>query len=354
MGEFLYFGIYVFQQLGIMLGVGAQTVLLCTHLLNIHRAEPDAPHASYAAAARKSLSVGFFLIIVSGLAAVAVHILGGNTAVLFAPAFLFKWLLIVLALGIFLLQNRLSHWSDVVAWLAGGTWYALFLVHTLAPITSWFNLVALYGAWLAAFGIIWVLFVLIMRKTAHGAAPAKVAVPVAIKTAPPPPPMPPKSVPPPPPAPKPIAPVILKGPSFFERFLIWLKNVTTPKRPTPKPVLAPPPPPAPKPIVPPPPLVPKPTPIAPPLALAPMLKIAPVVVAPAPKPVAVPPVPPVPPPPVPPQKHTTLHDIIDHLLVPALRIMPQTPADVGKQNRPPVVKPDVESGLDQGVGIKID
>src|SRR3989344_2595602 len=268
MGEFLYFGIYVFQQLGIMLGVGAQTVLLCTHLLNIHRNEPDAPHASYAAAARKSLSAGFFLVVISGLAAVAVHMLGGNTAVLFAPAFLFKWLLIVLALGIFLLQNRLSHWSDVVAWLAGGTWYALFLVHTLAPVTSWFNLAALYGAWLAAFGITWTLFVFIMRKTAHGAAPAKVAVPVAIKTAPPPPP------------------------------------------------------PAPKPIVPPPPLVPKPTPIALPLALAPMLKIAPVVVAPAPKPVAVPPVPP---PPVPPQKHTTLHDIIDHLLVPALRIMPQTP-----------------------------
>jgi len=295
MGEFLYFGIYVAQQLGIMLGVGAQTVLLCTHLLNIHRNEPDAPHASYATAARKSLSVGFFLIIVSGAAAVAVHLFGGNTAVLFAPAFLFKWVLIALVFGMFLLQNRLAHWSDVAAWFAGGTWYALFLVHTLAPITSWFNLVALYGAWLAAFGIIWVLFVLIMRKTAHGAAPAKVAVPVAVKTAPPPPPVPPKSVPPPPPAPKPIVP-----PS----------------------------PPMPKPTPPPLPLVPKPTPIAPPLSLAP------VVVAPAPKPV----VPPVPPPPVPPPKHTILHDIIDHLLVPALRIMPQTPADVGKQNRPPVVK----------------
>ena len=351
MGEFLYFGIYVFQQLGIMLGVGAQTVLLCTHLLNIHRAEPDAPHASYAAAARKSLSVGFFLIIVSGLAAVAVHILGGNTAVLFAPAFLFKWALIVLVLGVFWLQSRLSHWSDVVAWFAGGTWYALFLVHTLAPITGWFNLAALYGAWLAAFGIVWVLFVLIMRKTTRGTTPAKVAVPVAIKITLPLPPPAPKPIVPPPPAPKPIAPVILKGPSFFERLLSWFKNVTTPKRPTPKPVLAPTPPLAPKPIVPPPPLVPKPTPIPPPLALAPMLKIAPVVVAPASKPVAVPPVPP---PPVPPQKHTTLHDIIDHLLVPALRIMPQTPADVGKQNRPPVVKPDVESGLDQGVGIKID
>src|SRR3989344_23632 len=120
MGEFLYFGIYVFQQLGIMLGVGAQTVLLCTHLLNIHHNEPDAPHASYAEAARKSLSVGFFLIFVSGLAAVAVHGLGGNTSILFAPAFLFKWLLIVLSLVFFLLQNRLLHWSDIVAWLAGG------------------------------------------------------------------------------------------------------------------------------------------------------------------------------------------------------------------------------------------
>src|SRR3990167_11355785 len=90
-GELLYFTIYVLQQLGIMLGVGAQTVLLCTHLIAVHHGEAEPPHANYAEAARKALRAGFFLIIISGAGAVAIHALTGNTEVLFAPAFLFKW-----------------------------------------------------------------------------------------------------------------------------------------------------------------------------------------------------------------------------------------------------------------------
>ena len=58
MGEFLYFLIYVAQQLGIMLGVGAQTVLLCAHLIAVHHGEQESPHAAYAQAARKALGAG--------------------------------------------------------------------------------------------------------------------------------------------------------------------------------------------------------------------------------------------------------------------------------------------------------
>ena len=65
MGEFFYFLIYVAQQLGVMLGVGAQTVLLCTHLVAVHHGEQESPHASYADAARKALSASFFFIIIS-------------------------------------------------------------------------------------------------------------------------------------------------------------------------------------------------------------------------------------------------------------------------------------------------
>ncbi len=280
MGEVLFFSIYVAQQLGVMLGVGAQTVLLCTHLLALHHKEAESPHASYAEAARKSLSVGFFLIIVSGLAAVAVHVLGGNEAILFAPAFVFKWVLILVVLCAFWLHGRLSRWSDILAWFAGGSWYALFLVHTLAPVTSWFNLAVLYFLWMVLFGIFWSAFVLLMRKTkpVRATSPLKAAAPVIVPKPKPLPPPPLISKPVPPPKPKlelPLAPHPLSLPTPL--------------------------------IVPIPPLPPKP--VVPPVVIT---KEVP--------------------------KHSMLHDVIDHLLVPALRIMPKTPADVGKQNRPPVVK----------------
>ncbi len=300
MGDALFFSIYVAQQLGVMLGVGAQTVLLCTHLLSIHRNEPDAPHASYAEAARKSLSIGFFLIIISGAAAVAMHSLSGSATTLVAPAFLFKWLLILVVLCAFWFNNRLSHWSNVLAGVSGGTWYALFIVHSLAPVTGWFNLAALYVLWMLLFGIFWSVFVLLMHKTVKAPALAKPApAPVAVSV--------------PPPVSKPVPPP-----------------------PVPKPVPPPPPPP--------PPAAPKPLPPAPKLELAsaPHPLSLPVPPAPVIKPVSPPP-PPKPPasavvPPKATLKHGMLHDVIDHLLVPALRIMPKTPADIGKQNRPPVVK----------------
>jgi len=59
---------------------------------------------------------------------------------------------------------------------------------------------------------------------------------------------------------------------------------------------------------------------------------------PAPVVVSAPPVPPVIAPPV--RKPNIMQEVINHLLVPALRIMPQRPEDIGKHNRPPVVKPD--------------
>jgi hypothetical protein len=39
-------------------------------------------------------------------------------------------------------------------------------------------------------------------------------------------------------------------------------------------------------------------------------------------------------------KNSFIQEVIDHMLVPALRIMPQTPEDIAKHNRPPVVKSD--------------
>lgn len=372
-----------------MLGVGAQTVLLCTHLLQLHRGEPELLHASYAEAARKALSVGFFLIIFSGAGAVLLHVGGENAAVLLAPAFLFKWLLILLALAAFWLHNRLSGWSNVVAGFAGGTWYGIFLVHSLAPVTDWFSLGALYIVWLTLFGLCWGIFVLIMRKAGAPAAapvhttakPAPVVVaatpkpaPVVVVAPPPPPPPPPPPAPKPipPPAPKPVfvavpvpppPPVVVQPaaparPSVFKRFWFWLESLSAPRvsqAPTapPAPITPKPLPPAPKPIPPP---VPKPVapaplpkpaaPVAPhplELASAPHPLSLPIPPKPAPAPVVTKPLAPVPPkptvvPPAVPKKQTILQEVIDHMLVPALNVMPKRPEDIGKQNRAPVVK----------------
>ena len=275
-GEFIFFVIYVAQQLGVMLGVGSMTVLLCTHLIAVHHGEQESPHASNAAAARKALYAGFFLIITSGAAAVVVHVFSGGLDVLFAPAFMFKWFLIGAALWAFFRSNQLSRWSNTLAGFAGGTWYALFLVHSLGPVTTWTTLIILYVFWLLLFLAVWAVFVWLMRKNIKNAG-------IFIQT-----PAPKPYIPPPPPR------VVVAPPSFV-----------------PKPPPPPPPPPPPRSVPP-----PAPRPIPPP----------------APKPV--------PPPAPPPVEHKTgvIQDIIDHMLVPALRIMPQTPEDIGKHNRPPVVK----------------
>ena len=101
MGEFFYFLIYVAQQLGVMLGVGAQTVLLCAHLIAVHHGDKENPHVAYAEAARKALGAGFVLVVVSGLFAVATHLFSGQADIVLSPAFLFKWALIVVLLAAF-------------------------------------------------------------------------------------------------------------------------------------------------------------------------------------------------------------------------------------------------------------
>jgi len=285
MGEFLYFLIYVAQQLGIMLGVGAQTVLLCAHLIAVHHGEQESPHAAYAQAARKALGAGFFLIIASGFSAVVLHILNGQADVILSPAFLFKWALIIMLLAAFFLQSRLLQWANFYYAFTGTTWYALFLVHSLGPVTSWGSLWVLYILWAILFTLVWWGFVALMRRDSKNSAPVFKPAPVPVfvikKEAP-------RPIPPP-------APRLMP------------------------PLPPPPPPPMPKPAPPPPRMIEE---NHQPLSL------------PVPAPVVVP----APPPPV--RKPTIMQEVINHLLVPALRIMPQKPEDISKHNRPPVVKPD--------------
>jgi len=280
--------IYLFQQLGVMLGVGSMTLLLCTHLLAVHRREAESPSTNYAHVAHGALSLSFFLIILSGLGAVVYHYLGGALGVLLQPAFLFSWVLIAILLAAHVLQGRLAQWSNGVYGFAGGTWYAFFLVHTLGPVTSWATLGILYVLWILFFAAVWTGFLRVMAwkfKAPVLALAAKPAVKIIPPPAPKPTPPPPVPKPVPPPAPKPVPP------------------------PPPVPVFVPPPlpPPPPKPAPPPP---PPPKPAPPPPVLRPLFGI---------KPGAEPPP-------------------YDTGGLPALRIMPQRPEDMVRHERPPVVR----------------
>src|SRR3989344_565354 len=230
--------IYLFQQLGVMLGVGSMTLLLCTHLLAVHRREIDSPNTNYAHVAHGALSLSFFLIVISGLGAVAYHYLGGALAVLLQPAFLFSWVLIVILLAAHVLQGRLAQWSNGVYGFAGGTWYAFFLVHTLGPVTSWATLGILYVLWILFFAAVWTGFLRVMAwkfKAPVLALAAKPAVKIIPPPAPKPTPPPPVPKPVPPPAPKPVPP-----PPPVPVFV-------PPPLPPPPPQPAPPPPPPPPP-----------------------------------------------------------------------------------------------------------
>lgn len=231
-GELLYVAVYAAQQLGVMLGVGSSTVLLCTHLLTLHAGEREEPHEAYARAGRAAMAAGLGLIIISGAAAVALHWSAGALSTLEAPAFLFKWALVIAALALFFIASR---WNGSVSMaFAGGNWYALFLVHILAPDLSWEYLLAGYGVWMLSFAAAWAFFVAIMRwgvprGAVAPATPAPAApVPVQIKVAPvvikPTPAPAPQPVRPPAPALQPVMPKTPPSPLILPKLPAMLEH----------------------------------------------------------------------------------------------------------------------------------
>lgn len=148
--------LYGLQQFGVMLGVGAETIILVLYLASLRDGVVQPKEAQFARAVRRALHFGLGTIALSGAGVVAYHTLLGQVDVVLQPAFLFKWIIIALLLLSILARPRgaaFSHalWEGAV----GGTWYALFLVHILAPVTSWPILLGLYSAWLTGFEACW-------------------------------------------------------------------------------------------------------------------------------------------------------------------------------------------------------
>ena len=158
--------LYATQQLGVTLAVGGQTVVLLAYLIAMRDRVVDSKEAQFSRAVKAVLFSGLGLVILSGIGITALHYIGGELPILFAPAYLFKWLLILLVVVFsFEVGKRLAPpW--VGEGIVGGTWYALFLVHILAPVTTWENLLILYAGWLAAFFLIWTALVFGTREKA--------------------------------------------------------------------------------------------------------------------------------------------------------------------------------------------
>ncbi len=159
--------LYCSQQLGVTLGVGAETIMLAAYLIAMRDGVVDAKETQYARAIRRTMAVALILIVISGLGISALHIIAGKSSILATPAYLFKILLILLV-GVLTLARRSMPQSSWVEGLIGGTWYALFLVHILAPVTGWANLFVMYAVWLVGFVICWEILVVMRRDKKPG------------------------------------------------------------------------------------------------------------------------------------------------------------------------------------------
>lgn len=168
LAELFGLGLYLLQQAGILLGVGAEMVLLISYLLHI-QARGSGP-ARFVVPARFVERLGLGFIVLSGLGVVLYHVLRWDVAILMAPAFIAKWLLIgVVLLGYKVEQQAEANayaWRSVVHGFIGGTWLALFLLHTLAPDTTIVALLLGYGAWMTFFAVIWGGFVTALSPNA--------------------------------------------------------------------------------------------------------------------------------------------------------------------------------------------
>jgi hypothetical protein len=240
--------LYLVQQLGIVLGVGAQTVLLVAHVIAARDGIIEKREEHVGKLVGYVLLFGLFCIISSGIAITLLHVSMGEGGIAESPAYIFKWALIafVSLLTFLTLKHPLSHavWQG----LLGSQWYALFMLHMLAPAAYWEDMLALCLLWSVGFMFLW--SVVVYSTRAHPRKPAKpepvraVAPPPMIKSEPviPKPPSAPiiKIAPPPvPPAP---LPVVSKEPLPMvveTKVAVSTPSMSVPSKPEPVPLAVP-------------------------------------------------------------------------------------------------------------------
>lgn len=308
--------LFCVQQLGVMLAVGAETIMLTAYLVATRDGVINDTEVKFVRAVDRVQLTGIVLIILSGLAIIGLHLSLGQGSVVIEPAFLFKWLLLILASLTALLLRKEAFMHFVLEGLVGATWYAIFIVHILAPVASWSNFLALYVLWATLFLICWSIIVLGLRRSKNTQktriptvpiVPPPIQKPPVQKFVPPPTPVPPPRPTPPKPVPPPQSFSVPAAPPQMHVSLKPIPSVA----PTPGKFL---------------------TPVLINLAPPPFLPI---------KPHVRPGIPPQKPT-MPPLPHKPAEQKIDdpdeYPEIPALKVMPQTVEDLQKQNQASIVQ----------------
>ena len=205
--------LYCTQQLGVMLGVGSETIVVILFFLAMRNGSIEPKEEQFGRAVHRVLRWGLGIIIVSGLIITLMHLSSGAEIIVFSPAFILKWVLIWLVVGAELWRGGRVFGSIGQEGVIAATWYALFILHILAPVAVWIDLLVLWAIWSAGFVLCFITVAHAMHIRNIPAAQKPKPIPVQEKkpqkvfVAPPPPePKPfPKPVPPPP-APKPTPP----------------------------------------------------------------------------------------------------------------------------------------------------
>lgn len=228
------FVLYCVQQLGVSLGVGASTILLVAYLQAQRDREVDDQEKGFALAVRRVMDFGLFCMIVSGIGIVAIQIMQGQSIAVFSTAFIFKWSLMGVVLFMAVANRGSSLASEVFQGIAGGTWYAIFVIHILAPEAELLDLAIFYGAWLVGFMICWTMMVFAFRGK-KGAVP----IPARVQTVPPLRPSPNFTAPPTPVAPQVVSditvttsPVVEQKKGFFGSLFASKSKIEEPITPS--------------------------------------------------------------------------------------------------------------------------
>lgn len=154
--------LYCTQQLGMVIGMGGALFLLVAYLFDIRDSKIDDHEMGIVYGAKRVIIAGICLIIVSGVGIIYIHWASSRGDILLAPAFIFKWILIAVVLGISLFHRKISVSSGIIEGMAGGSWLALLLLHILAPVTSFALLSITFVVWMLGFMTFWSLGVFLI------------------------------------------------------------------------------------------------------------------------------------------------------------------------------------------------
>ena len=144
------------QQFGVIFAVCAEITMLSGYIVSMRDGTLTEAEIRFSKLVHRALGIGLIIIISSGVAITAIHSTVGQVAIVLTPVFLFKWLLIVVLAGAYLMQRKKQFPHYALEGLLGGTWFVFFLIHILGPDLSWIDLLGFYVVGAGAFTCLWV------------------------------------------------------------------------------------------------------------------------------------------------------------------------------------------------------